>query len=396
MSRGWTGRCAVCIISVVVLAAAIGAGVWESAAEAAVDPSLCRATSNRLTVSAGYPLGVCWDGANLVIKNTSAFVLDLTATGGSGTGTRAASNVEAAGAVFADLHSSPSVLPPGYQETVPFGSGSGTVTFSGDKANESYAEFRGLATILPGHIFADYQAVAAFVNSLSTARSNFDQCRQGANFLTAAGCAVALVTAVTGAAAALAVSAGAQFGPGSLGELMALVQTAAWANNAVTDLGSLIDAPKTVTIAAATPATMATTTTTPTSPPANNFSGFVGQWEAHQRGMTVQALGAGVLTELDYPACPNCISADIPINSIAFRLDAVSGSTATGTVTSASDTTGEDANGNVQAGYFSPGSSITLALRPASPGLFIKVTTGSGFTDQLCDPTADMAGQCGA
>ncbi len=129
---------------------------------------------------------------------------------------------------------------------------------------------------------------------------------------------------------------------------------------------------------------------------APDFVPFAGQWEAHERGLMVQASGAGVLSEPDYPACPNCIDADIPINSIVFQLNSVSGSTATGTITSATDTTGEDASGNVQAGSFSPGSTITLTLNPASPGQFINVTTGGGFIDQLCDPTADTAGQCGA
>jgi hypothetical protein len=380
VSRGWAGRCAVCIVSVVVLAAGAGTGVWESGAQAAVDPSLCSATSSRLTVPAGYPLGACWDGADLTINNSSAFVLDLTAAGATETGTRSTSNAEAAGAVFADLHSSPSVLPPGYQETVPFGSGGGTVTFSGDKGNETYAEYRALATILPGRIFADYQAVAAFVDSLSTARSNFDQCRQGANFLSAAGCAVALVTSVSEAAAALAASGGAQLGPGSLGELMALVQTAAWANDAVTDLGSLIDAPKTVTIAAATPVPVATTTTTTTtSPPANDISGFVGSWYVHGGGLQVNADGTAQLTFQIYSqtgGSPTFPTLDLTLSG--------SGTTATATVTSSTDPT------------VAVGSTFTLTLAP--PGVVLSNTPGdmSQNVSRFCDQANAQQDACGA
>jgi hypothetical protein len=141
----------------------------------------------------------------------------------------------------------------------------------------------------------------------------------------------------------------------------------------------------------------ANATLAPAPTPAPDFSNFSGQWYAHARGVTINASGAGTYGQPDSVACPTCGTAGAPINTVAFQLNSVSGSTAIGTITSATDDAGYGSDGTtVIPNAYAPGSTITLSIATASPGLFLNLSTANGASDQLCDMTADDANQCGA
>jgi hypothetical protein len=128
-----------------------------------------------------------------------------------------------------------------------------------------------------------------------------------------------------------------------------------------------------------------------------NFSSFAGSWYAHGRGVTISATGAGSYGQPDFLACSTCTTAGAPQNTVSFQLTSVSGSMATGTITSATDPAGYGNSGNnVIPNAYAAGTAISLSIAPASPGQFLNLTTAEGASDQLCDMTADDAGQCGA
>jgi pimeloyl-ACP methyl ester carboxylesterase len=127
------------------------------------------------------------------------------------------------------------------------------------------------------------------------------------------------------------------------------------------------------------------------------FAAFAGTWYAHARGASINASGLGTYSLPDFIECPSCTTAGAPINTITFQLDSVSGSTATGSITASTDAAGYDqSDGQVIADAYTPGSLITLTITAAAPGQFLDLKTANGAGDQLCDMTADSAGECGA
>jgi hypothetical protein len=99
---------------------------------------------------------------------------------------------------------------------------------------------------------------------------------------------------------------------------------------------------------------------------------FVGQWHAHQSGLTINADGSGHLTYSDINACSGpCSFADAPTGTADFTLTSVSGGTATGSVTATSDTNNDTVGGPVT----------------------IKVVTGIGYP--YTGPPASVSGNNG-
>ncbi|MGB6209118.1 hypothetical protein [Mycobacterium sp.] len=65
---------------------------------------------------------------------------------------------------------------------------------------------------------------------------------------------------------------------------------------------------------------------------------FVGSWHAHEEGLNIQPNGNGHETYADTSTCPNAPAAGCGITgTVDFTLTSVSGDTATGTITAASN-----------------------------------------------------------
>ncbi len=291
------------VVATVALVASVGTG--RRAGAAGIDPSLCHSsTTSRLTVPTSYQLNLCWDGAKLTIKNTTEFVLGLAATGAIGTGTRTTANLDAAGLVIARVDHSPAILPPGYQESVPVGADGGEVALSYDgQINSDYLLLRDLEGVIPGKAFSSFQAISTFVDTLASARSTYDQCTAGANFLTRAGCAAALTEHVVSAAGTFAFHAGIELTThaGSLGQLVNLVEDGKWMVTAVSERHQLRTSDDRVWVAAiggtSIPAPPPTTTTHPPATSidlqqvaAGNYTSLQGVWK-NNAGSTITISG---------------------------------------------------------------------------------------------------------
>lgn len=103
---------------------------------------------------------------------------------------------------------------------------------------------------------------------------------------------------------------------------------------------------------------------------------FTGSWHAHASGLTINGDGSGRLTYSDISACPSACSghndyADAPLATVDFTLTSVSGDTATGTVTAASNPSSDNV-----------GDPVT-----------VKLITGIG--DPFTGPPASVAGNNG-
>jgi hypothetical protein len=189
----------------------------------------------------------------VVIKNTTPFVVQIALSGDVGTLSRTSVNGDAAGAVIAATNSNPAVLPPDWQLTVPVESGGASFTVQGNSDNVTYAKLRALEGFVPGNVFADYEAISGFVSELSDDSSEYAQCMHGANFIEAAACSARYAWNVNFAVNRLAVETGIQLFKYalSLGALLNLINTALWAEDAVTSILDLRDSPLSFSISSA-------------------------------------------------------------------------------------------------------------------------------------------------
>jgi hypothetical protein len=117
---------------------------------------------------------------------------------------------------------------------------------------------------------------------------------------------------------------------------------------------------------------------------ASSFSSFVGTWNIPDEGITITASGAGTYQLPDYPQCPTCTVAGLPINVITFQLNSVQGSEAVGTITSSTDAAGiNKVSGALIPEAYQVGSTITLTLGSQSGVSQLQVATSGGASDQL-------------
>lgn len=198
-------------------------------------------------------MAVCFDGSNIMIKNDTVFVVSIAPSGATnGAPIRSSSSGDPSGLVIAHTDPSDYDLPPGFSVKVPVGSGSASFTFEGSPRNTEYARLRYLSSLIPGNAYADYNAVNDFANSIGSASDTYSQCVVHANLFKQAACDAAWSWEVSQALGALSAAIGVQLvkHAGLLGALINLASTAGWANTAVDQLGMLLNAPKTVTIAA--------------------------------------------------------------------------------------------------------------------------------------------------
>jgi hypothetical protein len=135
-------------------------------------------------------------------------------------------------------------------------------------------------------------------------------------------------------------------------------------------------------IALAGLATAALVFVSPAAADVPGLAPFVGSWQAHEEGLDIQPNGNGRETYADTSTCPDAPAAGCgQTGTVDFTLKSVSGDTATGTITAASDS------------KHPIGGPVTIKLVGGGQGLQLTVAGGDqGFP--FCD--AAMHYYCGA
>lgn len=135
-----------------------------------------------------------------------------------------------------------------------------------------------------------------------------------------------------------------------------------------------------------------TTTEAPstTSSTAPNFASLAGTWFRHGTiPLTISAAGIGSFGVPDYSACPTCSAADAPTNTIAFQLTMMTGHSATGHVTSVTNTSQPVTAAGTSV---KPGDSVEV-IPVAGDQLQLRI--GGSEISTFCGPHAPQ-GACGA
>jgi hypothetical protein len=106
---------------------------------------------------------------------------------------------------------------------------------------------------------------------------------------------------------------------------------------------------------------------------------FVGTWAGMRQTLVIDGSGNGYVTYADFNACPSCSMAAVPRATANFALTSVSGTTASGSITSDSG----------QGGNSGP---VTATLVAQSYGQTIKLNAGKA-SGLYCAQA--IANQCG-
>lgn len=110
---------------------------------------------------------------------------------------------------------------------------------------------------------------------------------------------------------------------------------------------------------------------------------MVGSWSGHQRALTIDARGNGMLKYADLTRCPSCAESDAPLGTMSFKLTSMTATSGSGSVTATSD-----------AKNYTVGQSVVVTLTSGSPGVMLTLRVGGTASLILCNPAA--VGQCGA
>ena len=184
-----------------VMAMAMALPVGRANAATAVDSGLCTPSiTARLVVPQGFPLSVCFTGNAVTIKNTTDLMIDLRWQGTSGNWVLKADTVNAVSFAAAELDKLPYRLPPGYQATMPIGSQAAYFRVGLAPDNNRLFWMNLASSLIPGSVgivFADYQALANFSDSIDSIRSSNVKCvEDAANFIADAACEAKSVAGV--------------------------------------------------------------------------------------------------------------------------------------------------------------------------------------------------------
>ena len=114
-----------------------------------------------------------------------------------------------------------------------------------------------------------------------------------------------------------------------------------------------------------------------------DLSALAGSWYAHEQTLTISGGGQGSLSYADLTQCPSCSFGNAPVGTMEFVLSSGGGSSASGTITSSSDST------NYQVGQ-----PITVAIGAGSPGQILNLSVGTSGPAMYCNSSSQ--GQCGA
>jgi hypothetical protein len=118
---------------------------------------------------------------------------------------------------------------------------------------------------------------------------------------------------------------------------------------------------------------------------------FVGSWQAHASGLTINGDGSGRLSYADVNACPeSCSYADAPVATVDFTLMSVSGGTATGSVNAVSnpsnDVVGEPVTITLVTGIGPPFTGPPASVSGAN-GVALQASIGKMTDWNFCNDT---------
>jgi hypothetical protein len=203
----------------------------DPAAAQGRDVSLCASVDSRVNIPANFVADACWDGQVLHIRNRTAFVLDITATGTSGAATRSSAGERSVESSFIAAVTGPQSIPPGFQIDLPFGDNPGVVEVRGDATNRSYALVRAILSFIPGGagvLVGEWDYLAALTADLQNAVSKAIRCSAGADAVTRAVCSLGFTWDTTVAFTRFAVRTGFQIGKAAIALLWSLIEDAKW------------------------------------------------------------------------------------------------------------------------------------------------------------------------
>ena len=224
-----------------------------------------------MSIPADLVVNACFDGSRLVLSNPTVFVLRMSAQGEVGAPIRrlpGAPSIPASAVALNEPEAA--VMPPGYGLTLPVGTGAVSVRLGGDpRGNRRYVLARSLSQFLPDG-FSVYEDFAALVEEVDEAGLTAQRCLDASNYLGDAACSLRFARDMTAALgsffAHIAVPVVEVVVKRSLTFLVAFLDTALWAKDAVDQAEQFVRGARQLSIAAA-PVTTAPTTLPPTTMP---------------------------------------------------------------------------------------------------------------------------------
>ena len=264
------GRPGLALMLAMTLTAAL-LGLLPSTATAGQDSSLCKSDTTRLTIPGSYPLPACFDGSKLTIRNNTDFPLAITYDGDAGTPYQRPYGglPELPSLVLTYIQPAEgNLLMPGYQLEFPIGSGTATTTLVGTDDNRTYVLLKALIGVVPMHELAEIaKNASAMTRELTDVWSQYQNCMDANGWFGQIGCEGLYYRNV---AFAIGRFVGTSVAKPVIGAVLNLLDTALWANNAVSTIASLQAGQRTLNIAAALSApAIPTTPITPSAPPAS-------------------------------------------------------------------------------------------------------------------------------
>lgn len=244
-----TRRAVIFLLALVTVAGGVSAPAW-----AGEDKGMCSADHSRGQIPRDFPLSACFDGRTLYMLNGTQFPLLLTVTGdGAGQPERyTKGTVGGASSLMSYIRPGDfGLVPPSYYIKVRIGNGQAKVHIgtASSGLQKMYVISETIWRFVP--VGDAFKAVADLVNELSQVGDEYIRCRARNNAWGDVGCSALLGRNVAFAVGRAAING---WGPGLVKAVIALFDTAKWANAAVGDLIKLKDGTSDFTIAAVAPA----------------------------------------------------------------------------------------------------------------------------------------------
>jgi hypothetical protein len=185
----------------------------EASAAPPVNEHLCKAIPGRMVVSATFPLQVCFDGSNLIVKNTLDLMVEVLPYTDAGptkhpdSWTRTGETIDGLSQAAALVDPNASVLPPGYQVKIPVSAAAQAFRLYQPVDANDFFWLQLLSGIYPSDAWGDYVGVSKFVQTMSDLDTSTHACLHSAsNFIGRAACIAEAAAHATEAANALQIA----------------------------------------------------------------------------------------------------------------------------------------------------------------------------------------------
>jgi hypothetical protein len=156
---------------------------------------LCSMNTARGSIPGSFAIEGCINQSDVVLRNNLEVPVGMGISGSVGTPSRTPSDFGLAADATRLYDTSPLLLLPGDQLSVPLGSGASTITLQSTEAGGFYALATTAAAFVPAG--AVVQAFLSFIAEVDTDYSNYQNCLPGKNWIEQLGCRAGLVGDVT-------------------------------------------------------------------------------------------------------------------------------------------------------------------------------------------------------